>query len=90
MVKEIDLKKLKFIPTSEVPERIMGGLDWGTIFSSIPEKQALVLSEDIVNPSTVKQAVLRFKRRGKFLHLRTIERSINGKTIVYVTNETGK
>jgi hypothetical protein len=84
----MDKDKLKFISANEVPYTRQ--TKWDEIFAQIPKGQALVLEEPEVNADTLRAALLRRKRQGKFKNLQMIARGKRGHRKSYVANADKK
>jgi len=88
------IESLKTIPERQIPVKIQTRREeWLTLFKAIPEGEALELTRDIigVNPSTVKILISRMVKQGLLPpNYYTTQRTVKGKTIVYVVNSTKK
>lgn len=84
--RKLDAKNLKFIPISEVPEISRKKTQWEEILSSIPQGEAVVIPADQASPATVRSAVSRYQKRGKFTQLRAASRKIKGEITTYILN----
>jgi hypothetical protein len=84
----VDWSKVKkeFIPASEVPSGHAPQGQWDEVFGSIPKGQALVLHEPEVNSSTVRQALQRMQKHGKYKNLRVSTKGVHATATVYITN----
>ena len=86
MIKKIDPKNLTFIDEKEVPVRIRG-TPWEEIFRSIPKGKVLVLQPDQVRSDTVRTALKRLQKKGKFRRLYMTTKKIGElKYVSYVVN----
>lgn len=86
---KLDVKNLKFVPISEVPEVVRKTI-WGDVFKKIPMGQALILTEAEASPETVRSALRRYQKDGKFTHLEGTTRKVNDKRVVYILNPVPK
>lgn len=84
----VDWSKVKksYIPASEVPKARREGSPWDEIFSNIPKGQALVLHEPEVNAGTVRGALQRMHRHGKFKNIEMSTKGLHGDATIYVIN----
>jgi hypothetical protein len=80
--------KKEFIPANQVPlgHGAQNPAQWNELFSSIPKEQALVLHEPEVSAGTIRNALLRMQKKGKFKNLKISTKGIHGKATIYVTN----
>ena len=86
MKKSIKVEELKFIEESEVP-KVRPQTPWEEIFSAIPPGKATVFEPEQVSPSTVRTALKRYQKKGKFVSLRMTARKIaGGRYKTYVVN----
>lgn len=85
---KIDIENLTFIPNDEVPIKIP--TKWDSIFSSIPKGKSLVLKDSQANPDSMRGALIRRKRQGKFKNLRLVVRGKKGNRTAYLMNEGTK
>ena len=85
MAKKIDLKDLKLIDAKDVPKAKMYSV-WAEILNSIPEGKALDIPHEVINQGTVRAALSKRHRLGKYKHIRFSYRTINGKKIGYLIN----
>lgn len=83
-----DMSKIRkeFIPIADVPAPHTRITEWDEIFSSIPKGQALVLHEPEVYAGTVRGALTRKQKDGKFKNLQFSSKGKHGSAIVYVSN----
>jgi len=90
MSKKVRFKDLELIDATEVPERkYQRGIDWEEIFSKIPSGKAAVIQPEQLHSSTVRTALKRFQKRGKFTNLFMTTRKIaKGKYVSYVANQS--
>lgn len=88
MIKKIDPNNLKFIEEQDIPEKtVRTGTPWKKVFGSIPKGKVLVFHPDEVSSDTVRTALKRFQRKGKFKHLQMTTRKIaKRKYMSYVIN----
>jgi hypothetical protein len=86
----VDWKKVKkeFIPASEVPlgHGAQNPAQWDELFSSIPMEQALVLHEPELSAGTIRNALRRMQKVGKFKNLKISTKGIHGRATIYITN----
>jgi hypothetical protein len=86
----VDWKKVKkeFIPANEVPggHGAQNPAQWDELFSGIPKGQALVLHEPEINSGTIRNALRRTQKDGKFKNLRVSTKGIHGRATIYITN----
>lgn len=84
----VDWTKVKkeFIAASEVPSGHGAQSPWNAIFNEIPKGQALVLHEPEVNAGTVRGALQRMHKHGKFKNLRFTSKGVHGTATIYITN----
>jgi hypothetical protein len=85
----VDWSKVKkeFIPANDVPTAGRGAQSpWDEIFNEIPKGQAWVLHEPEVNAGTVRGALKRMHKRGKFKYIRFSTKGIHGNAMIYLTN----
>ena len=64
-------------------------VNWPALFSGIPKGKAGVFPKERFNPDTVRAALKRYKRHGKFKSLRCLVRE-KCAYIVYPRSEEGK
>lgn len=86
--KNMDLTKMVFVNTKEVPNRnARTGVDWGKYFNAIPKDQAWILDAETSDfkLSTVKSAVKDFVKKNPKSTLKALQRSKNGKVLLYVS-----
>lgn len=84
----VDFNKIKkeYISINEVPPPHTRTTEWDEIFSSIPKGQALVLHEPDINSGTVRGALQRKHKDGKFKNLQYSSKGVHGSAIVYISN----
>lgn len=84
----VDWSKIKreYIPEAEVPTERLRGTDWDTVFGNIPEDQALVVKEPEVCLSTIRIALSRKQKEGKFKNYRVISKGRHGVGTIYIVN----
>ena len=84
----VDWKNLKkeYISSNEVPTGRDRESPWNDIFADIPKGQALVLHEPEVSAGTIRAALQRKQKNGKFKNLKVTTKGVHGTAIVYVTN----
>ena len=86
MSKQIKTEDLRFVDEQEVPE-ISVRTQWEEIFGKIPRGKALVLQHEQAAPSTVRTALKRHQKKGKFKNLFLTTRKVEGnKYVSYVVN----
>ena len=83
--RKLDLQNLRFVPISNLPT-IRRKTQWEEIFEQIPKGQALVLTDEEASPETVRSALRRYQKKGKFTHLEGTTRKVNGEKVVYILN----
>ena len=88
MIKKVDPEDLKFIEENDIPVKtIRTATPWVKIFSSIPKGKALVFHPDEIGSDTVRSALKRLQKKGKFKHLHMTARKIGDrKYMSYVVN----
>lgn len=84
--REIDINNLKIMDISEVPEKESKS-KWDLVFSKLPEGKVLVFSPAEVDLNGVRQALIRRQKDGKFVNFKAFQRTIDGKTWLYVVNK---
>jgi len=84
----VDWNKIKkeYISANDVPTGHGAQSEWDNIFTEIPKGQALVLHEPEVNAGTIRAALQRKQRHGKFKNLKVTTKGVHGTATVYVTN----
>jgi hypothetical protein len=82
----IRIDDLTYISIEDIPSTTK---QWDTIFNSIPKNKAIVIAKSEASPDVVRQAIKRRHRKGKFLNLKMISRTVNGVVTSYVINEVG-
>ena len=77
MVKKIDPNNLRFIDPEDIPVKTtLTATPWEKIFSSIPKGKVLTFHPDEVSADTVRTALKRMQRKGKFRHLKMTTRKV--------------
>lgn len=84
-MRKIDLKQLKRIPVEEVPTSKW--TKWDDVFSSIPEGEALVVPNESAHPVSIREAIRRRKKKGKYLNYSVV---MSGKNSYIVHSSTPK
>ena len=84
----LDITKLKteFIPISEVPTGRSRNSPWDIIFDKVPKGQALVLKEPEVSAGTIRAALQRKHKAGKYKHLSIVTKGAHGTAAIYILN----
>ena len=83
-VMSFDIDKLERIPEDEVPYKKR--TKWDEIFESIPKGEAVVFPEQIAHPTSVRQALNRRQKQGKYTELQIISRGRKGQRKTYLIN----
>ncbi len=87
MKRKIDLTHFDLVDESEVPMRTTRGTDWLSFLNRIPKGKAAELTEEQVSASTLREVLLRLKKRKQISECFTFSTvSRNGKKIIYVLN----
>jgi len=84
----VDWSKIKkeYVSLDEVPVPHSRATEWDELFSSVPRGQALVLHEPDVNSGTVRGALQRKQKQGKFKNLQYSSKGVHGSATVYISN----
>jgi hypothetical protein len=84
----VDWRKIKkeYVPATEVPVGRGTGAPWDEIFGDIQKGQALVLHEPEVSAGTIRAALQRQQKYGKFKNLKVTTKGVHGTAIIYVSN----
>lgn len=80
----IKVNELSFISQDEVPN--YRRTKWDEILHNIPAGKALVLREEQVTPSSVRQALRRRQDRGQFVRYNIVVRGSKKNQITYIVN----
>lgn len=83
-VLSFDIDKLERIPEGEVPFKKR--TKWDKIFESIPKGEAVVIPEEMAHPTSVRQALARRQRQGRFNELQILSRGRRGQRKTYIVN----
>lgn len=78
--------KKEYVSIDEVPPPHQRASPWDEIFSSIPAGQALILKEPDVSGGTVRAALDRKHKEGKFKNIQYSSKGLHGKATVYLSN----
>jgi hypothetical protein len=79
--------KREYVPLEQVPPpHTRGTSPWDEIFGSIPKGQALVLREPEVSSGTVRAALTRKHKEGKFKNIQFSSKGVHGSGIIYISN----
>jgi len=86
--KKIDPTNLELISENDIPtKKHQNGMLWESIFDNIPQGQAAKFQPEDVNIASIRAALKRFKRKGKFKNMYVTGRKIaKNKFISYVVN----
>ena len=84
------LKRAQFIDEEEIPSSMRQRVDWESIFGDIPEGKARVIGSDEAHYTTVRQALQRFQKMGKFENYYIKTRKIGNARASYVANPRKK
>ena len=86
--RRLRIEDLQRISEDEIPERtVQTGIQWEEIFKSIQTGEVLVFQPDQVASTTVRTALRRLQKKGKFKKLHSTSRKIGEKKYVtYVVN----
>jgi len=84
----VDWSKIKkeYIQASQVPIGRGSESPWDEIFSDIPKGQALVLHEPEVSAGTVRAALQRQHKHGRFKNIHITTKGVHGTATIYITN----
>jgi hypothetical protein len=77
----------EYVSVDEVPpphQRVSS--PWDEIFGSIPLGKALVLKEGEVSSSTVRAALVRKHKQGKFKNIQFSSKGAHGNALIYLAN----
>lgn len=86
MRKKLKTEDLRFVDAEDVP-KIVVRTPWEEVFSKIPLGKALVLQHEQASPSTVRTALKRYQKEGKYRNLYMTTRKVaKGKYVTYVVN----
>ena len=80
----IDIEKLERITEEEVPYKKR--TKWDDLFESIPMGNAVVIPEEMAHPTSVRQALTRRQKQGRFERLKIISRGRIGQRKTYLIN----
>lgn len=83
---DLDKLKLEFIPIEEVPTAKTRAAPWDDVFSKIPRGQALVLKEPQFNAGTLRAALVRRQKAGKWKNLKYSSKGRHGSATIYIMN----
>lgn len=80
-----DLRTVQRIPISKVPDPVIY-TPWPDLFNSPTAGEAIVLTENQVNPDSVRAALIRYHDKKEFMNIEIRVRGPRGKRTVYLLN----
>jgi hypothetical protein len=84
------LGKPLYINEEDVPSSIRKRFDWESVFSEIPEGKARQIGMDMAHYTTVRQALVRAQKKGKFKNYYIKTRKEGNQRVSYVVNPQKK
>jgi hypothetical protein len=82
----IKLKRPVYLNEEDVPTAIRKTFDWESVFEDIPVGKARQIGEDEAHYTTVRQALDRFQKIGKFKNYYIKTRKEGNQRVSYVVN----
>ena len=73
----IKVEDLVFEDNAKLPAAVVRGAPWDKIFAAIPAGKHVKLSKDQVSDSSVRSALKRAQKNGKFLDYKVMQRGDN-------------
>jgi hypothetical protein len=80
------LKRPVYLNEADVPTAIRKKFDWESVFNDIPIGKARQIGGDEAHYTTVRQALSRLQKMGKFKKYYIITRKVGNQRVSYVVN----
>ena len=80
------LKRPVYLNEEDVPKAIRKKFDWEGVFNEIPVGKARLIGEDEAHYTTVRQALNRLQKMGKFKNYYVKTRKEGNQRVSYVVN----